>query len=184
MLLRFIFAIALLCASSASADTNTTRWVSDQLRISMRSGPADSFEILRILPTGTELQTERLEGDWAEVQLDDGARGWVVSRYLEAAPPARIELPDLRQALAQAEGRVAELEATVTRAEASLAELEALRSRAEELEVSKIQLESTAAATMMTIGGVIALAGFLVGALWPRRQSSRGIAIPPRYFRS
>jgi len=184
MFRRLMLLSLLSIAPPALAAAEDTRWVSDQLRISMRSGPGDGFEIVQILATGTALQTAERRGDWVRVRLEDGAAGWVVARYLESEKPAGLELPSVRSALATAEGRVEELQSVVSRLKNDLAELQELRARTRELEVANLRLESAAGATMMTLGAGIALVGVLLGAFWPRRSGSRGIAIPRSYFRS
>ncbi len=184
MLRRFVFVLILMCLATSVAKAQSTLWVSDQLRISMRSGPGNNFEVVRILATGTPLQTKQTRGDWAEIRLEDGETGWVIARYLDAEKPAQLELPRVRDALDGAEARIEELESQLASLQSNLAEFEELRAHATELEARNAQLETSSATTMMTIGAGIALAGVLLGALWPRRSSSRGISLPRSYLRS
>ena len=90
-------------------------YVTDQLEITLRSGPALDYKILRMLPSGLELsQLEEKEG-WTRVRTPQGEEGWVVTRYLSAEPPKgpRLEaaLRDLEKVRADAGSLKKELDA-------------------------------------------------------------------------
>lgn len=90
-------------------------YVTDQLEITLRSGPALDYKILRMLPSGLELsQLEEKEG-WTRVRTPQGEEGWVVTRYLSTEPPKgpRLEaaLRDLEKVRADAGSLKKELDA-------------------------------------------------------------------------
>jgi len=93
-------ALLLLFAATAAAET---RYVDDQLVITLRTGQATTFQILKTLPSGTPLELLQEEGKYSRVRTQDGTEGWVLSQYLSAEPVAR----DL---LARAEQRLERLE--------------------------------------------------------------------------
>lgn len=93
--------LVLLVSTSAAAQT---RYVSDDLRINMRTGQGDQFRITKILPSGTKMTVleQGAAGEWVRVRTPDGDEGWVRSQYLQEEPIARDRL-------AQAEARIATL---------------------------------------------------------------------------
>lgn len=97
--------LALFFAASASADT---RYVTDQLIITLRQGMGSQYKILGTLPTGTPLQVLGEQGKFLEVQTADGTRGYVLKQYVSKDTPKPViiarqkkELEQLRQQVAQ-----------------------------------------------------------------------------------
>lgn len=119
--MRFrILAVALLLfAGAASAET---RYITDQLEVTLRSGTTTQHSIVRMLKSGTPV--EALEEDpasgYTRVRLRDGTEGWVLTRYLmdEAAARDRV---------ASSEARARELQARVQALSAELAAVSAER---------------------------------------------------------
>ena len=68
-----------------------TRYVSDRLEVTMRSGKSTGYGIVRMLRSGTAV--EILERDkksgYSHVRTKSGKKGWVLSRFLN---------PEMRQA--------------------------------------------------------------------------------------
>lgn len=99
--------LALVCftamlAGNAAADT---RYVSDALEITMRSGKSTSHGIIRMLRSGTPVEVIEADKDsgYTHVRTRSGKDGWVLSRFLMTGPAARDRL-------AEAEKKLAELE--------------------------------------------------------------------------
>jgi len=70
-----------------------TFYVSDQLRITLRSGQGNQFQIIRALESGTPLEvTEQTDTGYSQVRLEDGTEGWVRSQYLVNEPIAKDKL--------------------------------------------------------------------------------------------
>jgi len=107
-------------------------YVTDQLEITLRSGPGLDFKILRMLPSGLELtQIEEREG-WTRVRTPPGDEGWVVSRYLTNEPPKGPRL----------EAALRDLEKLRTDAAAQKKELEAVRGERDRLAAEARRLET------------------------------------------
>lgn len=79
-----------------------TRYISDQLEITMRSGPSTQNRITRMLTSGTPLEVISADGGngYAKVREPGGREGWVLSRFLSDQPGAQAQLLDARQDLA------------------------------------------------------------------------------------
>jgi len=70
-------------------------YITDQLDIPIRSDQNFGNNIIRLLPSGTELSLlQSTEDGWAQIQFDDTI-GWIKSFYLSSDPPAREELKKL-----------------------------------------------------------------------------------------
>lgn len=82
----------------------TTRYVSDELEITMRNGQGVKFAIRKMLLSGTKLDV--LETDpagYSKVRTSKGVTGWVLTRYLSNNPSARNQLATSQQKVANLE---------------------------------------------------------------------------------
>lgn len=125
--------LALMAASALGA----TRYVSDELRISLRSGAGEQYRIVRVLDTGTRLETLQTQGEWTQVRAGDDT-GWVRSQYLDADPVAADQLEQARDELRTARERIDTLN---SRLDSTRQELEAARDRAQELAATNQRLQ-------------------------------------------
>ncbi len=117
-------AILFLLAAQVAAET---QYVSDVLKITLRTGQGTSYQILRTLESGTALEVLEDAGQYTLVRTNDGTEGWVLSQYLTKAPIARDRL-------AQAERRLERLKADKQQLQESLAELRQEKSTLEQSE--------------------------------------------------
>ncbi len=94
--------LSILVSGHALAET---RYVSDRLEITMRSGKSTSHGIIRMLRSGTQLNVLETDNDsgYSRVRTREGKTGWVLSRFLMKGQAARDKL-------ATAEKKLAELE--------------------------------------------------------------------------
>ena len=86
----------LFFATMAHAET---RYVTDKMQITFRTGPGNDRKILSLLNSGQPVAFLQPEGEWAKVSLPNGKEGWVLQRYLSAEVPCRIRIKDISQAL-------------------------------------------------------------------------------------
>ncbi len=129
--------LAVLCLTATSV-FGATRYVTDELRISLRSGAGNQYRIIRVIGTGTALETLETEGEWARVRVG-GDTGWVRTQYLTDQPVAADRLASAQSQLSQAQERVGELESALNE---TRQELESTRSRAETLATENEELQS------------------------------------------
>jgi len=121
--MRACFLILFLALSTGvSAES---RYVSDQLMITLRTGQGTNYQILKSLPSGTPLELMREEGDYSLVRTAEGIEGWVRNQYLTIQPIAR----DL---LATAEKKVERLQAAGKQLREQLSDLKADKTRLEQ----------------------------------------------------
>jgi SH3 domain protein len=112
----FIVSLSLMVTGTAFAET---RYVSDTLEITMRSGKGTSYGITRMLRSGTPVEVLDVDQKtgYSHVRTKSGKEGWVLSRFLMKGRAARDRL-------ATAEKSLAELELENRKMETSMAALE------------------------------------------------------------
>lgn len=118
-----------------------TFYVSDELTITVRTGPSTQNAIIRNLTTGdaVTLLEESSDGNYARVRTDTGVEGWALRRYLIDTPVARDQLARAQRELTQARARIEELESSV----ADLtAQLDSVTQRMQEAESAATDLNS------------------------------------------
>ena len=104
LLLLLTLASSVLILSPTFAET---QYVSDKLRITLRTGQGTEFQIIRALESGTRLEVlEQSETGYTHVRTEDGTEGWVRSQYLIPEPIAQQKLD---KAQAQLEKYIAEV---------------------------------------------------------------------------
>ena len=108
----FTVSLLLLMTGNALAET---RYVSDTLEITMRSGKGTSYGITRMLRSGTPVKV--LEEDkntgYTHVRTSSGKDGWVLSRFLMKGQAARDRLAAAEKSLAELELENRKMETTM-----------------------------------------------------------------------
>lgn len=108
-----------LCASAETA------FVIDQLFVGVHQDRALDSPIIKVLPSGTPLEVLARDGEFAWVQMEDGAAGWVDVSYLMADKPAKLALAERETEFSGAENEMTELQVSVAAAQTSKQETEA-----------------------------------------------------------
>lgn len=111
-----------------------TLYVSDELLITLRTGPSTQNAVTRNLRSGEAVTVleENDEGNYARVRVQgSGEEGWVLTQYLVPERSSRERLAVAERNLAEARGRISELQAEL---EAMTGELDATRSSLAETE--------------------------------------------------
>jgi len=102
IIVGLLLALPFLAPMSSIAET--TRYVSDELEITMRNGQGVKFAIRKMLLSGTKLDV--LETDpagYSKVRTGKGVTGWVLTRYLSDSPSSRDSLAASQQKVANLE---------------------------------------------------------------------------------
>lgn len=102
-MIRILLALALLGITLTA--TAETRYVTEELEIDLRSGTSLQHRILRMIPSGTQLEIlERDEATgYTKVRTSSGVEGWILSRYLINTPPSRVRLAETEKKLTELE---------------------------------------------------------------------------------
>ena len=105
-----IFLTMLLWGGMATAQTAQ---VTDTANVNMRSGKAENYRIIRVLPPGMEVQVIEVDQDYAKVKVAGGETGWVLRKFLDirkAENASRAELEAAQQELVTARVELANLQ--------------------------------------------------------------------------
>lgn len=123
-----------LFSQSAVAET---RYVADQLVITLRGGMGNEYSVLRTLRTDTPMEVLDEQGRYLHVRLDDGTEGYVLKQYVSSKRPKSERIKKLQAEVERLTTRIAEQEDVVAEVEQARAEAELLqqqlRAKTEEL---------------------------------------------------
>lgn len=140
-----VFLVLLTLPLPAAAET---RYVSDQLVVTLRQQPADQAETITTLRTDTPLEILAEQGRYLQVRAPGGEKGYVLSQYITKELPKTIVIERLQKEGAQLQQK---LDAAEKAREAALAELQKVQATlAEESQTTEqqvIALESDLAQT-------------------------------------
>lgn len=103
-----VLMIAALLGPTAAARAET-RYVSDQLVVSLRSAPRDSAETITYLKTDTPVQVLEKGGPYTKVKTAKGETGYIQSSYLASETPKPTTIRRLSADKARLEEQVASL---------------------------------------------------------------------------
>jgi len=129
-------------------------WVSDQIEVTLRTGPSTSNAITRMLRSGTEIEVVRRDEEtgYSLVRTSVGTEGWVLTRYLMNEPPARQQLERLTSQLTTAttEGSslTSQLAAIKSQYDEATATITSLERDTQALQTELSQIKETAANTI------------------------------------
>ena len=86
---------SLTFTTQSGAAIGDVNYISDELKVPLRSGPSTGHRIIhRGLPSGTHLTILGIDekADFTQVRTANGTEGWVRSQYLMKEPIARVKL--------------------------------------------------------------------------------------------
>jgi len=97
-----LLGVCLLFTVMAGAAAET-RYVSDELQITLRSGQSTQHQILRMLTSGTPLEILETADDtgYTRVRTPQDVEGWVLTRYLMDHPSAEDQLANAQKKMAR-----------------------------------------------------------------------------------
>ncbi|MDA8691513.1 TIGR04211 family SH3 domain-containing protein [Candidatus Pseudothioglobus singularis] len=94
-MIKFISPPLVLMLLTLRVSAESYVYITDQLDLPIRSDKSFGNNIIRLLPSGTELSLlQSTEDGWAQIQFDDTI-GWIKSFYLSPDPAAREKLKKL-----------------------------------------------------------------------------------------
>jgi len=73
-----------------------TMYVTDVLKLTLRSGPSTEHKILAVIESGQQVEILEPGDDWTLVRLANGKEGYVLSRYLIPEPTHNVRLEQLQ----------------------------------------------------------------------------------------
>ena len=105
-----LLALCLILVTTAVSVYADTRYVSDELIITMRAGARVDYRIIRSLKAETPLEVLEETGEYYRVQTKDGKEGWVLKQYITADIPKTIIIAGLRKEIEKLKGDMEKLD--------------------------------------------------------------------------
>ncbi|MBP6058703.1 MAG: TIGR04211 family SH3 domain-containing protein [Nitrosomonas sp.] len=151
LLIWFIYCI--LYSVLVSADT---RYVSDQLEVTLRRGPTLSHAVLRMLKSGTAVEVLEVDAETGHtrVKTNGGVEGWILSRYLSAEPTARMQLEKMIKEMGRTDNPD---HSVLTQLKTIRSDYEGANQRIAKLESENKQLEEQLASIQKTSANVLSI---------------------------
>jgi len=94
-ILAIFFMVAFLMTASNGSVYADTRYVTDQLVISVRDGHNPSDIVLGYIKTATPVDVIEEIGDYSRIKTEDGLEGWVLTKYIVSEKPKALIIEDL-----------------------------------------------------------------------------------------
>lgn len=107
---RAIALILMFFACSAAPAWTATRYVTDQLVVSLRQTPQGGAEVIGYLRTDTPLEIIEEAGDYLKVKTRDGEVGYVQQQYLTDQTPKPVVISRLEKDVARLNARIKDME--------------------------------------------------------------------------
>jgi SH3 domain protein len=112
MKIRFWLVLLVLIPMTAMA---ATKYVSDELVITLRTGQGNQFAIIKTLSSGTLLTIlQETQSGYTQVRTPDGTEGWVRTQYLSDKPPAAEELAKAQDKLSKLQDKLGKVQQELT----------------------------------------------------------------------
>jgi len=120
---RFALATLLIVLLAVPGMAGETRYISDLMEITLRTGPGTGRKIIAMLPSNLKVEILGQNGQWTRVRTPEGKEGWVVSRFLTTETPKSIKLERLQKKYAELSRRAETLATENTELKAKNEEL-------------------------------------------------------------
>lgn len=92
---KIVFLGLILTCFSANGLAETM-YVTDMLKLTLRSGPSTEHKILSVVESGQQVEMLEPGDDWSLVRFGDDKEGYVLTRYLMAEPAHSVRLAQLQ----------------------------------------------------------------------------------------
>ncbi|XSG83968.1 MAG: TIGR04211 family SH3 domain-containing protein [Methylohalobius sp. ZOD2] len=95
--------LSLLMAFSMSVEAQEPAYITDQIKVLLRSGKGIQYKILNRITSGTPVTVleHDSESGYSRIRLRNGTEGWLLTRYLSDKPSAHARLRQTSRELQQ-----------------------------------------------------------------------------------
>lgn len=117
--------VGLSSKQEAQKNTNKIMYITDKLKVTLRSGPGLKYQIIKMLSTGNKVTAISTSSNgYTQVQLPNGGKGWILSRYLISSPPSALVLPHVKSQLASTKNSLNQALKKISQEQAKLTDLQ------------------------------------------------------------
>lgn len=122
--MRYITIVLMLTALAVCVfvlpATADTRYVIDELVITLRAGKSSQHKIIKTLKTGTALEVLEEDETYLKVRIPDGSEGYVLRQYVSSDPPKAQRIAELERLNSNLQKKYNTLETTNSNLEMQL----------------------------------------------------------------
>ena len=94
--LKQIVFLGMVLICFANTGFAETMYVTDVLKLTLRSGPSTGHKILSVVESGQQVEMIEPGEDWSLVRITNGKEGYVLTRYLMPEPTHNVRLERLQ----------------------------------------------------------------------------------------
>jgi SH3 domain protein len=105
----WMLAIGMCLLAVAASVRAQTVYVSDVIKLSVRSGPGNEHKSVAVVESGQPLALVKSGEEWSLVRLANGAEGYVLARYLTTVQPGRFQFIQLQDKIKALSAQAASL---------------------------------------------------------------------------
>ena len=135
-----LLCLSLCLASSAAAET---RYISDQLVVTVRDSKSNNYTTLGTLLTASPVEILDEDKTFVKVRTEKGIEGYILKQYVTKALPKEIQIDRLKKQLAALETKLEQQQSDFQTASADANSSQAtINQLTEELELTKRQLDT------------------------------------------
>ena len=138
---NFLYIIISVAWITSTAVYAEIVYVTDEVKIGLHKEPSNESPIIKLVPSGTELNIIERENDLIHVEEPEGVRGWVNSQNILNSKPGKTKINELETVKKELEKQIETLESEPKKS-ASYEDLEQ-KLNAERLKVGELQVELT-----------------------------------------
>lgn len=182
MFKQFFVPVAL--ATALFVSHTHAAYIADDVQLFMHSGPSYEYRISGRVRSGEPVEILETSGDYTKIKLESEKEGWVPTRYIAEGRSALEQLPVLQRTLTEREASVKQQidEIEVLRARLATVEsenknfTEQVVQRDKQIRDLQFELQNMDQSNLMrwlTHGGLIALAGVIIGLIIPNLPKRR-----------
>ena len=93
--IKYFLFVKICIISAAIPVQGKIMYVTDVLKVTLRTGPSIENKIIRIVESGQKVEVVELGQEWSLVRLVDGKEGWTLNRYLIPNETNKLKLERL-----------------------------------------------------------------------------------------
>jgi SH3 domain protein len=129
--------LALLLSSYSLSLSAETRYVTDELQLSMYEEINSQGKMIKRLNSGTELELLETQGLYAKVRTQEGLEGWTKAGFLISEKPARAQLIDANQRVEALESQLKQSRKALETVQTDLKNVQSDQSNSENSELNE-----------------------------------------------
>ena len=109
--LAIVVSVLVVCPGHARAVQPGPAYISDTIKITMRTGPDMENKIVSLLTVGQAIEVLEPGDEWTLIRAANGKEGWIVSSFISTTPPNSMVLKQVETRVAALSEQCADLEA-------------------------------------------------------------------------